>query len=258
MRQLVIFILLFLFLQDFGFSQNFGCYDIVEPCRNDVFDYTYAREGVCDMFYDDVDWNDFALDSNTADGYYKKYFFNNSSCTQDVKMEGFVKNGLQEGIWKFNLDGHNFYIGSFINGKKEGIWKGIFINQKGDSICSAEIEFKNNLYDGISKYYYSNGRLCKIISYKNGLNNGLEIKYFVNDTTEVAYIEELKEYTNGKLNGKYLIYNFFSPFDTLTYGEYSFGKKNGRFTYNQYDRAKTIVDYVNDKVEGKVIKYYHY
>ncbi|GEM_PF-1252476 len=204
----------------------------------------------------EVNWDNFKLPPNVKDGYYKKYEFPKSSCFREIRMEGVVKNGVKEGLWKLYLSKETYYYGNFKNGEKQGVWKAMHINKQGDSICYAEITFKNNLYDGIAKYYFPNGKLKKTISYQNGLINGQEVEYFYNDTTEVNYIKELKEYSNGKLNGKYLIYQYHSPNDTLAYGNYSHGKKNGRFIYYQ-NGEKIIVDYVNDKVEGKLFKYYN-
>lgn len=255
MRHSITIILYVLFLPNFVFSQDFGCYDI-NSINNNVLDGIYTREHVSGRSFYKIDWNKFTLDSDVKDGYYKKYYFSEGYCSQFIKMEGLVKNGVQEGLWKLYLSKESFYYGFFINGEKQGLWTGLYINEQGDSICFAEIKFKNNLYDGIAKYYFSNNKLDRTISYQNGLINGQEIEYFKNDTTEVKYIRELKEYSNGKLNGEYLVYRYNAPFDTLTYGKYSHGKKNGRFIYYHYGGEKTIVDYINDEVEGKFIKYY--
>lgn len=255
MKHSITIILFILFLPTFGVSQDFGCYDI-NSSGNNVLDGVYVKEHVSAGFYYKVDWNEFKLENKVQDGYYRNYYFNKNSCSQEVKMEGVVKNGFQNGLWKLYLSNESYYTGNFINGEKEGLWKGLNINKQGDSTCFSEIEFKNDLYNGIAKYYSSNGKIFKSITYKNGLIDGQEIEYFYNDTTELNYISELKEYSNGKLNGVYLIYNYFSPFDTLTYGEYSNDKKNGRFTFHHYGGGKTIVDYVNDEVEGNFIEYY--
>ncbi len=256
MRHPITIILLIIFLPSHVFSQDFGCYDMAS-IGNDKLDGVFSKTHISGCSFYKIDWNEFTLDSNIEDGYYKKYEFNKDYCSQVIKMEGLVKNGVQEGLWKLYLSEERIYLGNFTNGEKQGLWTGMYINKQGDSICFSEIKFENNLYEGIAKYYSSNGKLDKTISYKNGLINGQEIEYFNNDTSEVNYISKLKEYSNGKLNGKYLIYRQDSPFDTLTYGEYSHGKKNGRFVYFYYEGGKTIVDYVNDEVEGKFIKYYN-
>lgn len=254
MKHSIIIILFSIFLPKIAFSQDFGCYNIT------AIDYTFSRNPILapsfEKFFYKTDWSEFSLDSNVTDGFYKKYYFNESSCSTEVKMEGFVKNGLQEGSWILYLSKKNFYKGYFINGKKEGLWVGYHINEKEDSICLSEIKFENNLYNGITKLYSLNGNLYKIINYQNGQIDGQEIEYVTDDSTNVKRIQSLKEYTNGKLDGKYLIYKWRTPFDTLTYGKYSAGKKNGRFIFIDYDGKKTIVDYVNDKVEGKFIKYH--
>lgn len=257
MKHTISIILIIIFSPIFGLSQNFGCYDLnYIDNNNNALDGAFARGDTFKGFFYKGDWKEFALDSNITDSYYRKYCYFETSCTQKVRMEGIVKNELQEGFWKLFLSEEYFFIGNFINGKKEGLWKGMYITEQYDTTCFSEIEFENNLYNGLTKHYTFDGKLYKIINYKNGLKTGQEIEYFRTDTSDVNYIEELKEYLDDKLNGKYLIYSYMNPFDTLTYGEYSFGKKNGRFIYNHYNGEKTIIDFVDDKVEGKFIKYY--
>lgn len=255
MKQSII-ITLFTFLSpSFCFSQDFGCYDVDRKATG-VLDGIYVKEDISVNSFKEIDWNRYFLDSNFTDGYYKEYTFGENMCIQSVKMEGVVKNGIQEGEWKLYLTDKSFYTGKFLKGNKEGVWLGIYKDHVGDSICFSEIEFKNDKLEGVSKYYNSNGSLSRTISYRSGLKNGPEIEYLNNDTNEENHIRELKEYLNGELNGRYLIYGDKGNLDTLTFGEYSLGKKDGRFTFKNYRGNKIIVDYVDDKVEGKVIRYY--
>ncbi len=237
------------------FSQDFGCYDL-KSVENYSLDGIFIREGSIYNLSNKIEWTQFTLDSNILDGYFKKLYYNKSYCTEEVKMEGFIKNGLREGIWKLYLNKSIFFIGRFNQGKKEGLWTSYYIDEEGDSIITSKIEFINDLYEGTSRFYYLNGQLQKKINYQNGIKNGQEIEYFENDTNNVIYIEELKEYSNGILNGKYLNYKYNNPSDTSIYGIYSGGKKNSRFLFYQYDKSKIIIDYVNDQVDGKVLKYY--
>jgi antitoxin component YwqK of YwqJK toxin-antitoxin module len=255
MRYSITFILFCFVFPSLVFSQDFGCYD-VNSSYNNALNGAYVKQHIREGVFAKTDWNEFALASNIPNGYYKKYGFDRSLCSQEVKMQGIVENGLQEGLWRLFFSEKYFLVGNYINGKKEGMWAGTWINKQGDSICLSEVEFVNNLYDGVMKDYTSDGELYKLTSYKNGLNHGQEIEYFDIDTSEVKYIESLKEYSNGKLDGKYLLYNYFNPLDTSAYGQYSLGKKNGRFIYHHSGEGRTIVDFVNDKVEGKLIKYF--
>ena len=75
MRHSITIILFILFLQNLGFSQDFGCYDL-NSIENNVLDGIYVKEHVSGRNFYKVDWDDFSLDSNIADGYYKKNFFN--------------------------------------------------------------------------------------------------------------------------------------------------------------------------------------
>ena len=254
MRNSITCILFILCLSHFGFAQDFGCYDMEALKENIPFGGSPHHRTAERLIYR-TDWKEYILDSNIADGYYRNFHFDAKTCTREVKMEGTIKNGLQEGIWKFHLGATSFFVGSFERGKKEGLWKGYYLNAMGDSTCMSEITFKRDLYDGLTNYYSPNGKLYKTIAYKNNLINGQAIEYFENDTSGQNYISEWKEYTDGVLDGKYLIYSRYKPSDTLTYGIYSFGKKNSRFI-DHFSGDKYIVDYVNDKVEGKYIKYF--
>jgi len=258
MKTQISIILLIIFLYNISFSQDFGCYDIYSDSNgNNILDGIYTREHTSYKNIYEIDWTEFSLDSNISNGYYKKYYFNKDICSESIKMEGNVQNGFQEGVWKLYLNTAQFYKGNYINGKKEGLWIGYYINDNNDTLVFSKIEFKNNYYNGIAKLFYPNSKVSKTFTFKNGYKNGQEIEYFENDTSEIKYIRELKEYTNGLLNGKYLIYKYDSPFDTLIFGMYSNGKKNGRFITFDYNGTKYITDFVNNKVEGKVIKYFN-
>ncbi|GAB4258667.1 MAG: hypothetical protein Kow0079_15910 [Vicingaceae bacterium] len=250
--KLITFVLLFFSLNipSFVLSQNFGCYDSKSLNINKPKTAFYS-----DMYLYNIEWEDFALDSNIKDGYFIKYIYPKEYCSPLKKMEGLVKNGVQEGVWKLYLTQNRFYCGVFKNGKKQGLWIEFYIDKQGDTTSIAEVTFKNDLYDGIANYFYPNGEIYKSIGYQNGLINGQEITYSYSNTNEKYYIEKFKEYSNGKLHGKFLIYSYDNPNDTTIYGEYLFGKKNGRFIYHNFGK-KIIVDYINDKVDGKFIRFY--
>jgi antitoxin component YwqK of YwqJK toxin-antitoxin module len=255
MRYYIGVILSVFYLSNIANSQEFGCFDI----KN--IDYNIRNAGFFDKqnvvtiteFYE-INWDDYLIKPGTPDEYFLEYYFNYKICAKDIKMEGEVKNGLQENVWKLFINNYYFYKGTFVEGKKEGLWIGWLINAIGDSIVFAETEFENDLIDGYKKFY-QNGKLIQISNYKDGLRNGEEIKYFQNDTSDVVYIEKFSEYSSGLLDGKYLEFCYYNPLDTIVYGTYSLGKKHGRFITKYHDN-RYVVDYVNDKVEGKVIKYH--
>lgn len=241
-------IFFFLLLSNISFCQDFGCYDISESSQGA---YTKLHSNTRSLSY--INWNEYSLKPNAIDGYYKEFYFDQIKCTRKVKMEGIVRNGLKEGLWTLGST-YAFYTGNFVNGKKDGLWTGHFIAVDGDSVCIAKVDFKNDLIDGKAEYYYSNGKISKTTNYQNDVKNGLDIEYFENDTTDVEYISEHQEYAGGKLDGKYLLFKRNDPTDTLEYGIFKEGLKNGRFVFNRTD--KLIVDYIDGQVNGKFIKYY--
>jgi len=254
MRDLFSIILFFLFIPQLVFSQEFGCFGLDSESNYRLGIYERCR--IENQIINNMDWSEFSIDSNVADGHCKKLEFSDYTCFHFTKMEGFIVNGLQEGTWKFYLNESIFYIGSFKNGKKEGLWKGYYLNENSDSICISKIEFRNNLFDGISKYFDYNGKLYKSINHENGLKNGQEIEYFQNDTKGCNNISKLIEYKHGVLDGKYLIYSRNTSFDTLTYGIYSNGEKNGQFIFYNFSGSKYVIDFIKDKVDGKLKKYF--
>jgi antitoxin component YwqK of YwqJK toxin-antitoxin module len=254
MKNPTLIIFVFLFFPVIVFTQDFGCYDLKNIDNN--HNGMYARGAVSEGFLYKGDWTEFKLDKGIKDGFYREYHYFINSCTQKIRQEGLVKDGLKVGVWRLFIYEDHFFVGSFENGKKEGLWTGMYITEKGDTACFTEIEFENNLYNGKMNNYTYDGKLYKTTNYKNGLKHGKQIKYFLNDTSEVKYIRELKEYSKGNLHGDYLICNYSNPFDTLTYGVYSFGMRNSRFVFNLNNGERIIADYINDKLEGKLIKYH--
>jgi antitoxin component YwqK of YwqJK toxin-antitoxin module len=240
------------FLPNVSIAQGFGCYDINSSNKNNL-DGVYNKFSIEDFFLE-INWKEYFIESGLADGHFTSYFNDKTSCTKIVKMEGPIVSGLQEGKWKFYINKSCFFQGNFINGRKEGVWLGYNMSNEGDSVCNAKIEFKNDLIDGKAIYYFSSGKIHKMISYQNGVKNGKEIVYFENDTAKVDQIKEFKEYSNGVLHGKYLVYYSYNPLDTLEYGTYLNGKRNGKFLFSQ--QGKLIVNFSNDLVDGKLMKFY--
>jgi antitoxin component YwqK of YwqJK toxin-antitoxin module len=230
-------------------AQDFGCYDISGDDRYGPWDGVYDKVHVLSPFFN-MSWLFYAVDS-VRDGYYKKEYFNSGSCSNEILMEGNVINGRQEGEWTLYTSPFWFYRGLFINGKKEGLWKGYRVLENSDTITVAFINFKNDSLDGESILHYPTGSYKKT-HYTKGVKDGPEIEYLQNDSLGDLIIMS-SNYSMGKMEGEYIEYSQFR--DTIEYGKYTNGKKNGRFIYNNY-RGKLMVDYKNDKVEGKLIRYY--
>jgi len=234
-------------------SQNFGCFD--ESAINDAMNNNiFSRQHTFDNSDKTINWEQFSISTHPRNGYFESYSIKDENCNQYIKMQGSIKDNLQEGIWKLYINEKVYITGNYVKGKKEGLWIRNFINNSGKSTSTAEIQFYNDLFNGPTKYYFKDGKLAKSIDYKNGLYEGLEIEYNYNYDNDDTYLHSIKEYSNGLLNGNYLIYDYKS-LDTLESGHYSKGKKNGRFLFNN-DGLKHIIDYSNGKIDGKFIKYH--
>jgi antitoxin component YwqK of YwqJK toxin-antitoxin module len=230
-------------------SHDFGCYD-----SHNFDDSKYDRV-LSSNFFNQINWNDYLIVGKLPDGHFIKNKFNSNICGYCIFMEGFVVNGLQEGLWTFYVDDWNYLQGHFMNGKKEGIWKGFNLNDKGDTIVFLEIDFKSDLKNGLEKHYFENGKLHKQIAYKNGLKHGAEITYFKSDTANVDYINNYEEYQSDTLNGFSFSCSYRNPFDTISIGAYKKGKRDGRFLINWFPN-KYIIGLSRWKSNGSYIKYH--
>lgn len=249
--QSILTLFLMLVISTRAFAQDFGIYE-TNHIGNNSSDL-YARQSVQKGYQYRGDWTEFILDTLIKDGYHKEFCYFYNSCSENVKMEGLVKDGRQEGMWKLFINENTLFIGNFKNGKKNGLWKGLFINDN-DTTCFTKIEFKDNLYSGQKLDFTFGDKLYKITNYKDGIKHGSEKEYFTNNEQDIQQTKEIVTYYKGKLHGKYLILGS-TPNDTLTDGTYAFGARNGKFTFIK-SGGKIIANYKNGKLEGRFKKYY--
>jgi antitoxin component YwqK of YwqJK toxin-antitoxin module len=198
-----------------------------------------------------------------ADGY-QKFLYGNGQ----VSSEGTIRNGKPDGLWKsyhvngqvksigirknFELDSlWNFYDEkgfltdqiSYVAGKKSGFhtrYQIISINDSARAVPQFRELYVDNLKQGLSYYYNTQGQLDRIVRYKDGKKHGLtrefrdtleQVMYkyhndflidreFVNQTDSKGQkqgvwrdyfdndnIRMEANYKNGQLNGYYREYN---------------------------------------------------
>lgn len=137
------------------------------------------------------------------DGYWTTYFV-----TGIKKSEGKRNNFLLDSIWTFyNNKGDTLQKISYMFGKKNG-YHIVFSyeNQKEGrdygAIVSREL-YVNDKREGISYYYYSNGKLKIEISYVNGKKQGLSKEY-----SDEGLIQARAYYHNGYLTDREEINRF--------------------------------------------------
>ena len=78
----------------------------------------------------------------------------------------------------------------------------------------------NEKFDGLVKYYHSNGKIYQEIHFNDGLIQGERKIYYTS-----GQLKEQKFYENGKIEGKFKA--FHESGETLELGSYSNGKKDG-------------------------------
>lgn len=98
------------------------------------------------------------------------YYFSTDNHTES--QEGYYKNGIKNGLWKFieTTDGYTIESeGEYKNGKKHGVWTKIDFGLQEKEI----ITFKNGKNHG--KYYFENKEYKTSITgeYKNNLKHGV-------------------------------------------------------------------------------------
>ncbi len=86
--------------------------------------------------------------------------------------------------------------GSYINQKKEGVWKFFSLNTEGYRIC--EENYSNDLRNGPSTKFYKNDIIAEKLTYVNDIRHGEWTQYYVTGNLCIK-----ANYDNGKLNGSF-------------------------------------------------------
>lgn len=173
------------------------------------------------------------------DGFWKTYFINGK-----VKSEGNRRNMLLDSTWNFYEE--NGIIEKVINylyGKKNGYY--YTYSAKNTDSTRAGILVSKELYvddikQGLSYMYYSDGKLYKIIPYKDGKKDGIA-KEFSRDSIIITLTEYYKDYfiDREKINRK----------DKS-------GRKQGVWKeFYPNDKVKTESLYFNDMLTGYYREY---
>ncbi len=202
---------------------------------------------------------------------YTKFYYENGV----VSSEGFIKNGKPDGYWKtYNEKGILISEGNRKNFELDSVWKfyseaaklSMEINyQKGkkNGLRKSYLEkenieenFKDDVKQGFTTYYYPNGNIMRLIPFDNGLEHGIS-KEFGEDSTIIS----ITEYRRGMIvnrekinrrdkNGlkQGLWKSFWDNDKTKSEGNYINDKKNGFFkTYSREGNLLNIEKYINDE-----------
>jgi antitoxin component YwqK of YwqJK toxin-antitoxin module len=133
------------------------------------------------------------LKNGRPEGYWKTYY-----TTGIIKSEGNRKNFLLDSVWIFyNSTGDTISQIHYLLGKKNGY----YIEYNTDrsrpeyigNIKSKEL-YVNDLKQGLSYYFYNDGKLKESITYTDDKEDGLDLEY-----AEDARIITIKNYARGSL-----------------------------------------------------------
>ena len=179
------------------------------------------------------------------DGYWKTY-----SEEGIIKSEGNRKNFELDSIWKFYDETGKLILDiHYRNGKKNGI-KTTY--REKETIAE---NFVDDIKQGLTTYYYPDGKVHKTVNFINGLENGIS-KEFSPDGTVITFIEYRKGFIvsresinrrdkNGLKQGRWKF--FFDNGIVRMEGSYKDDKKNGYFKdYNEEGNLLTVSKFVDD------------
>lgn len=179
------------------------------------------------------------------DGYWKTFHENGV-----LKAEGNRKNFELDSIWSFyDETGTTTLQITYLNGKKEGVRRTFRENEM------VEEKFSNDVKQGLTVYYYPDGKIMRTVNFDNGLENGLAKEYLA-DGTVITLIEYRRGFVvdreninrrdkNGLKQGRWKF--FYTDGKVKTEGTFRDDKRNGYF--KEYDDKGMLTDigkFVND------------
>jgi antitoxin component YwqK of YwqJK toxin-antitoxin module len=133
---------------------------------------------------------------NDGKGLYKEFYSNGN-----LKMEGYLKNGLSDSIWKYFYEtGQIKAIGKERGGEREGYWN--FYHTNG--ILGSEGHFQKNQKFGRWKYYHENGNLSSEGDLENNDKEGVWKFFFPSGSLmgEGNFVKGNGDYQEFYDNGK--------------------------------------------------------
>jgi len=177
------------------------------------------------------------MKNGQPDGYWKTYHENGN-----IKSEGNRKNFELDSVWTFYNDTGKVILQiSYLIGKKNGIRKTF---QKDEIL---EENFKDDIKQGLTRYYYPTGELKKSIVFIDGLEEGVAREYakdgrviqlIVYEKGYIIDIENINRYDGSKLKQGKWIY-FYNDGNIRLDGQYRNDLKHGYF--KDYTREGNLI-----------------
>ncbi len=148
------------------------------------------------------------------------------------KSQGYVKGGLQTGIWtKWHPNGQRASEGPFVYGKKHGLWTKW--NDAGKRISEGEFVYGER--EGAWTEYHDNGNKKEVATYVNGKRDGTVHTWHVNDKrkseTFYTYGRKHLQFREWYMNGQ-----------LAKHGTYEYGKLHGRLRVMQADGSPNVAE----------------
>ena len=185
-----------------------------------------------------------------------------------VRAEGYVHNGIREGVWnEFHATGFPSAVTTYIHGEKDGMAMTI----TGAGVVSEVAHYKNNKLEGpfrvyntepgmglLEESYYSEGKKHGGYTkwYKNGnkqesgvytsdVREGKSLWYFESGALAAEY-----NYRNGEIDGD--VTTYYPNSKPSAYGKYEKGVQTGLWKeFHENGNIKAEGKYVNGVKEGE-------
>ena len=265
MKQSVLFIFFVSFLRTFFCQELSPCGNVIKTC-----DFRNVKNCYNLLSYDDqrnlyLLKKDFATPYNgTCSSCHQNGYLEESLTIVNGYRDGidtsYFSNGCRQSIQAYamgKLNGKStvFYESgrkereiNHVNNSLQGTYILFDDNERNDTI---ELHtYKNNLMDGVQKYYYLDSKLGKMVYYKAGLQDGPHITY-----TDSGKVEMRLNYKQGKKDGKWTYY--YESGKEAHIENWSNGLKNGEFkTVDEKGMLLQQAFYQNNLPTGKHLEYY--
>jgi uncharacterized protein len=188
------------------------------------------------------------LKNGKPDGYWKSFNQNGT-----LKSEGNRRDFELDSLWKFyNQDGKLLLEINYKSGKKNGL-KTVYLDKE-----TVKENFKNDVKEGYTRYYYPDGKLKQEIPFTKGLEQGFG-KEYATDGTIITLTEYKRGFIvdrlrinrkdgNGLRQGRW--YTFYESGNLRTECFYRDDKKNGYFKeYAENGDLLKIAKYNDDALQ---------
>lgn len=211
-------------------------------------------------------------DSIRGDGFQKFYY-----STGQLSSEGMMKEGKPEGYWKaFYPDGRLKSEGNRLNYELDSTWK--FYSERGKLILEVNYRkgkkeglkisyldretikerYRNDIKEGYTTYYYSDGNIKMVVPFVNGIEQGLG-KEHDRDGTIITLTEYNRGFivdrlrinrkdADGRKQGKWFV--FWENGNKRQEGRYHDDKMDGYFKdYAENGDLLKITKYINGVIQ---------